>query len=153
MAHSGHQDQPSSLPPPVTYQAQDPSQTQYSQTTTNQRAQPGAERNSSSQGSSEETRTNDQDYSKMEKGHQNPVDTEGVSAEYAALLKFISESSVAKKSDADESGETSAKKRIWYMPWKTVNVRYDRTGNVIKDSGARVTPSDWSVSLQDDARS
>lgn len=66
--------------------------------------------------------------------------------EYATLLDYVAKSAEKKstgQSTKNKDGSYEKKERIWYMPWKTKTVRYDRNDEPIKGEQAKVTPEDW----------
>ena len=71
--------------------------------------------------------------------------------EYAALLTYIAKSSEKKstqqKAGVNSDGSYEKKHRLWYAPWKTKTVKYDKNGEVIKGDSAMQTPEDWCVFL------
>lgn len=94
---------------------------------------------SDSHGSSEETRINNMEF---EKGQ----DTSGLSPEYSTLIQYIQDSAQNRgKSGGEESGDKIVYKRSWLTPWKKDKYQVDKSGNLIKDTGARVTPEEWSA--------
>lgn len=85
------------------------------------------------------------DY-KMDKGnHEDGLDNSGVSPEYQALLQYIGETNLSKRSGGDDGDEKTEYVRKPLTFWKKTPVRVDRAGNRIKDTGARVTPAEWYV--------
>ena len=67
--------------------------------------------------------------------------------EYTTLLNYVAK--VAEKkplaAGVNSDGSYEKKHRLWYAPWKTKTVKYDRQGDVIPADTAKVTPEDWSV--------
>ena len=45
----------------------------------------------------------------------------------------------------NSDGSYEKKHRLWYAPWKTKTVKYDKNGEVIKGDSAMQTPEDWCV--------
>lgn len=95
-----------------------------------------------SQGSSEETRINNNNNMEEKGGYQ--ADTSGLSPEYAGLIQYIQDSAQNKgKSGGEDTGEKVVEKRSWLTPWKKDSYKVDASGNLIKDTGARITPEEW----------
>lgn len=69
--------------------------------------------------------------------------------EYTTLLNYVAK--VAEKkplaAGVNSDGSYEKKHRLWYAPWKTKTVKYDRQGEVIPSDTAKVTPEDWSVAV------
>lgn len=77
-----------------------------------------------------------------EKGQQQ--DTSGLSPEYSGLIQYIQDSAQNRgKSGGEDSGEKIVTKRSWLTPWKKETYKVDKSGNLVKDTGARVTPEEW----------
>ena len=45
----------------------------------------------------------------------------------------------------NSDGSYEKKHRLWYAPWKTKTVKYDKNGEVVKGDSAMQTPEDWCV--------
>lgn len=93
-----------------------------------------------SHGSSEETRINNN----MESEKGGYGDVEGLSPEYAGLIKYIQDSAQGRgKADGEDDGNKIVHKRSWLTPWRKEKFTVDKSGNLVKDTGARVTPAAW----------
>ncbi|KAK9900179.1 plasma-membrane proton-e [Cystobasidium minutum MCA 4210] len=79
------------------------------------------------------------DDTRNDQGHHDEED------EYGNLLDYVAKVSERKAHPAgvNEDGSYEKKKRVWYAPWKTRTVKYDRNGEVIPHDGAKQTPEDW----------
>lgn len=65
--------------------------------------------------------------------------------EYQALLAYVAKTAQRKpgKSGVNDDGSYEKKHRMWYAPWKTKTVKYDKNDEVIADNAAVQTPDDW----------
>jgi hypothetical protein len=65
--------------------------------------------------------------------------------EYQALLSYVAKSAQKKavKSGVNSDGSYEKKHRLWYAPWKTKTIKYDKNDEVIQDNAAVQTPDDW----------
>lgn len=72
--------------------------------------------------------------------HADDDDVENEPDEYARLLKFVDRESRVRKPDAEADDEERPRRRLWYAPWRTVEV---------KDDKEKAVPADW---LETDAR-
>lgn len=92
--------------------------------------------NGASDHSSDDTR-NDQTAVHGESGEEEE--------EYQALLSYVAKSAQKKavKSGVNSDGSYEKKHRLWYAPWKTKTIKYDKNDEVIQDNAAVQTPDDW----------
>jgi len=69
----------------------------------------------------------------------------GEEDEYTTLLNYVAKVAEKKPLAAgmNSDGSYEKKHRLWYAPWKTKTVKYDRQGEVIPSDTAKVTPEDW----------
>lgn len=65
--------------------------------------------------------------------------------EYQALLSYVAKSAERKpgKAGVASDGSYEKKHRLWYAPWKTKTVKYDKNDEVVPDNAAFQTPDDW----------
>lgn len=69
--------------------------------------------------------------------------------EYQALLAYVAKSAERKagKTGVNSDGSYEKKHRLWYAPWKTKTIKYDKNDEAIQDNAAMQTPDDWCVYL------